>query len=236
MHSKLLAPTGRLRVAINLGNAVLAKGDDQGRPLPSVTVDLARELASRLAVEVNLVPFGGAGQVVEAVKNEVVDIAFVAIDPLRAQDVAYTAPYVIIEGAYMVRQDSTLRDNADVDHAGHRVVVGKGSAYDLFLSRHLKLAKIDKVSTSQAVVDHFLSTHAEVAAGVKQQLEADAQRVGGLRMLPGRFMAINQAMGTPHSRAAALPFLSEFIEEMKRTGFVGEALRRHGIRGAAVAL
>jgi polar amino acid transport system substrate-binding protein len=233
--AKLLAPIGRLRAAINFGNAVLAKEDLQTGEASGVTVDLARQLARRLGVPVALKTYRGAGLVVDAVKREEVDIAFVAIDPLRAQDVAYTAAYVIIEGAYLVRQASLLNDNAEVDQAQHRVVVAKGSAYDLYLSRELQNASMDRVATSQMVVDHFLASGVDIAAGVKQQLELDVARLPGLRMLPGRFMAINQAMGTPHSRQAALPYLAKFIEEMKASGFVGEALQRHGIKEAAVA-
>jgi polar amino acid transport system substrate-binding protein len=75
----------------------------------------------------------------------------------------------------------------------------------------------------------------EVAAGVKQQLEMDAGRVGGVRLLPGRFMVIEQAMGVPKGRTAAQAWLSAYIEEMKASGFVGEALKRYRIEGAAVA-
>lgn len=128
-----------------------------------------------------------------------------------------------------------LTDNAQVDKKPNRVVVGKGSAYDLYLSRVLKEAVVEHASTSQSVVDHFLASGAEVAAGVKQQLEIDVARLGGLRILPGRFMAIHQAMGTPHSRQAALGYLSQFIEDMKANGFVAKALERHGVKGAAVA-
>src|SRR5262249_9686079 len=154
-------------------------------------------LARRLGVPLQLVPFSAAGQVVEALKADQVDVAFVAIDPLRGQDVRYSAAYVIIEGAYLVRQDSLLQRNEEVDRAGHRIAVGKGSAYDLSLTREIKQATLERAPTSPAVVDYFLSHQLEVAAGVKQQLEADARRVPGLRLLPGRFMVINQAMGTP---------------------------------------
>jgi polar amino acid transport system substrate-binding protein len=136
--AKLLAPTGTIRAAINFGNAVLAKEDPQSGAASGVTVDLAQTLAERLGVTLELKTYRGAGQVVEAVKLEEVDIAFVAIDPLRAQDVAYTAAYVIIEGAYLVRDGSALTDNAQVDQKSHRVVAAKGSAYDLFLTRELK--------------------------------------------------------------------------------------------------
>jgi polar amino acid transport system substrate-binding protein len=198
-------------------------------------VDLAREAARRLGLAIELVQFDSAGNVVEAVKARQVDMAFVAIDPVRAADMEYTAPYVIIEGAYLVRNGSPLQRNEDVDRAGTRVVVGKGSAYDLYLTRELKAATLVRAPTSPEVTNQFLAQNLDVAAGVKQQLEADAKRVGGVRLLPGRFMVIEQAMGVPKGRIAAQAWLSGFIEEMKASGFVAEALKRHGIEGAAVA-
>ncbi|MGV3569565.1 MAG: ABC transporter substrate-binding protein [Ramlibacter sp.] len=229
-----LAPTGKLRAAINFGNPILATRGPGGEPR-GVSVDLAREVARRLGVALELVTFTSAGRVVEAVQARQVDLAFVAIDPVRAADMEYTAPYVVIEGTYLVRSASPLQRNEDVDRPGTRVVVGRGSAYDLYLTRELKNATLVRAQTSPAVTDEFLAQNLEVAAGVKQQLEADARRVGGVRLLPGRFMVINQAMGVPKGRTAAQAWLSAFIEEMKATGFVAYALQRHGIEGAAVA-
>lgn len=229
-----LGSTGKLRAAINFGNPILATPGAAGEPT-GVSVDLAREAARRLNLPLELVPFRSAGMVVEAVKARQVDLAFVAIDPVRAADMEYTAPYVIIEGSYLVRNDSTLQRNEEVDRAGTRVVVGRGSAYDLFLTREIKSAQLVRSPTSPAVTDMFLAQNLEVAAGVRQQLEADAKRVGGVRMLPGRFMVIEQAMGVPKGRTAAQAWLSQYIEEMKASGFVAQALRRHTIEGAAVA-
>jgi polar amino acid transport system substrate-binding protein len=229
-----LASTGTLRAAINFGNPILATRAPNGEAR-GVSVDLAREAARRLGVPIDLVLFDSAGSVVQAVKERRVDLAFVAIDPVRAEDMEYTAPYVIIEGAYLVRDDSPLRRNDDVDRPGVRVVVGRGSAYDLFLTRELKSATLVRAPTSPAVTDVFLAQNLEVAAGVKQQLEADAKRVGNVRLLPGRFMVIQQAMGVPKGRLAAQAWLSGFVEETKASGFVAAALDRHGIQGAAVA-
>jgi polar amino acid transport system substrate-binding protein len=228
-----LGGTGKLRAAINFGNPILASRGAGGVP-SGVSVDLAREAARRLGLAVELVQFNSAGNVVEAVKARQVDMAFVAIDPVRAADMEYTAPYVIIEGAYLVRNGSPLQRNADVDRAGTRVVVGRGSAYDLFLTRELKAATLVRAPTSPEVTNQFLAQNLDVAAGVKQQLEADAARVGGVRLLPGRFMVIEQATGVPKGRLAAQAWLSDFVEEMKASGFVAEALKRHGIEGAAV--
>ena len=229
-----LAPSGTLRAAINFGNAVLARRSADGQ-LSGVSVDLARELGRRLGVPVQLVPFEAAGRVVDAVKVGAWDIAFVAIDPLRGNDIDYSAAYVVIEGAYVVRQESPIRSNAEVDRPGIRVAAGRGSAYDLYLSRELRNAKIVHSTTSQNVVETFLSQNLEVAAGVKQQVEADVRRLPGLRLLDGRFMVINQAMGVPKGRETGLAYLRGFVEEMKASGFVRDALARHAIEGAAVA-
>jgi len=229
-----LAPSGKLKAAINFGNPILAIRLPDGSPR-GVSVDLSNELGRRLGVPVELVTFTSAGKVVEAVRDAQVDIAFVAIDPVRGADMLQTPPYVIIEGAYLVRNDSPIRRNEDVDQAAHRVVVGNGSAYDLYLSRELKAARLVKAPTSPAVTDVMVAQNLEVAAGVKQQLEADAKRLAGLRLLPGRFMVINQAMGLPKGREAGARYLAAFVEEMKASGFVAAALSRHGIEGAAVA-
>ena len=230
------APTGTLRAAINLGNPILAGVDPATGAPRGVSVDLATALAERLGVGVELVAFDTAGKSVEAVAHERADVGFFAIDPLRGADIAFTAPYVLIEGCYLVRDDSPLRGNDEVDRAGHVVVVGQGSAYDLHLSRALKQASIVRAPTSPAVVETFIAQRADVAAGVRQQLEADMARIGGLRLLGERFMVIRQAMGLAKTRGSeAAASLERFVEEMKSSGFVAAALARHGIRGATVA-
>jgi polar amino acid transport system substrate-binding protein len=229
-------PTGKLRASLNLGNPILANRDAAtGQPY-GVSIDLADEFARRLGVEIEQVVFDTAGKSVDAVTQEQADIGFFAIDPLRGAGIAFTAPYVLIEGYYLVRDDSPIRSNAQVDTAANRVAVGKGSAYDLFLTRELREAHIVRAVSSPAVVQTFLDENLEVAAGVKQQLEADAARTPGLRLLDERFMVIQQAMGVPRNRGEeAAQFLRDFVEEMKASGFVQAALTRHGIQGAQVA-
>ena len=237
--SKIIAaftPTGRLRASINLGNPILAGRDPATGEPAGVSIDLARAFAERLGVELELVVWDSAGKSVDAVTAEQADIGFFAIDPLRGAGITFTDAYVLIEGAYLVRDGSPLREREEVDRAGVSVMVGKGSAYDLYLMRELKHAQILRAPTSPAVVDTFLAENADVAAGVKQQLEADMGRIPGLRMLPGSFMQIRQAMGTPKGRGpAAAAALAAFVEDMKASGFVAQALQRHHIQGAAVA-
>lgn len=230
------APTGVLRASINLGNPILASRNSAGE-LVGVSVDLACALAERLSLPIALVAFEKAMQSVEAVRSEVADIGFFAIDPARGDGLRFTAPYLLIEGSYLVRADSPLQANEAVDRAGTRIAVGTGSAYDLFLTREIQAAQIERVANAEAVRNQLQSGDVEVAAGIRQLLQEWANADAGLRLLPGRFMVIQQAMGLPAGRdPAAAQWMTDFVEIMKANGFVAAALRRHTITGASVAL
>ncbi len=233
---RAFAPTGTLRACINVGNPVLASQDTAGGAPRGVSIDLARALAARLGVEVEPVVFETAGKSVQHLGDDKADIGFFAIDPLRGESIAFTDAYVLIEGVYAVPAASPITCNDEVDAPGVRVAVGRGSAYDLHLTRALQHATILRADSSPDVFSFFLREGLDVAAGVKQQLQAGMAGHAGMRLLPGRFMEIRQAMGLPRSRGAeAAAFLAAFVEEMKHGGFVEQALKRHGVAGAAVA-
>jgi len=160
-------PTGQLRAAINLGNPILARKELESHEVVGVSIDLTTELARRLRADLNLVAFDAAIKSVEAVMADQADFGFFAIDPARSAEIEFTAPYLLIEGCYLVRDDSSIRSNEEVDRTGNRVAVGKGSAYDLFLSREIKYARLVRAPTSLAVVQAFTEQGLEVAAGVK---------------------------------------------------------------------
>jgi len=232
----LFAPSGTLRASINLGNPILAQRDvATGEPV-GVSIDLAREFARRLGVPVELVVFPAAAASVEAVRAEQADIGFFAIDPARGDGLLFSAAYVLIEGSYLVREASSLTDNEQVDRDGHRISVVAGSAYDLFLTREIHLAEVVRYERAGASIAAARDGEVDVAAGIRRLLETEADREQGVRVLPGRFMVIQQAMGTPASRGVqARAALADFVEQMKADGFVADALSRHGIVGAAVA-
>jgi polar amino acid transport system substrate-binding protein len=229
---KDLAPTGKLRVSINLGNIVLAQKDPTTGALGGVSVELARELGRRLDRPVELVPFDGAGKAFDALKAGRLDLVFLAIEPVRANEIDFTAPYVLIEGVYMVPKDSPLKSVADVDRKGVRIGVNKGSAYDLFLTRTLKNAELVR---GEDGIQVFVQQKLDAAGGVKQPLVIYAKAHPEVRIMDGRFMEIQQAMGTPKGRDAGARYLRAFIEEMKANGFVADALRRSRQLDAAVA-
>jgi polar amino acid transport system substrate-binding protein len=232
---RTLTPGGVLRVAINLGNPLLARLDSEQRPC-GVSVDLAQGVAYRLGVALQLTVYDGAAKAVQSVAEEHNDVGFFAVDPLRAQGVQFTPPYLLIEGCYAVRDASPLRSVEEVDAADRRIVVGRGSAYDLYLTREIRHARLERADSSPAVVATFLETGADVAAGVRQQLEADAARLGGLRLLDGRFMLIQQAMGCPRARGGrALEVLANYLRDVRTNGALQAALQRHGIEGVSTA-
>ena len=230
-----LAPSGKLRIGINYGNVVLAKRDGASGELRGVAVDLARELGRRCQVAVELVAFESAGKMAAAVKAGAWDAAFLAVEPGRAGEIAFTAPYLLIEGTYLTPAGSPIRSIADVDRVGVRVGVSTGSAYELFLSRNLRQAQTIKAENPNTTFDLLIDGKVDVIAGVRQALLANAAKLPGSRVFEERFMAIEQAMGMPHGRAAGLKCLRQFIEEVKASGFVAQALERADIRGVAVA-
>src|ERR1700722_1222872 len=229
---KSLAPTGTLRVGINLGNPVLVQTDAATGEPKGVTVDLARELGRRLNVPVELNRFDAAGKSFEALKGGKLDIVFLAIEPVRAAEVAFSAPYVIIEGVYMVQKDSAIKSNEEVDRPGIRIGVNKASAYDLFLTRSLKHATLVR---GEGSFDQLVDQKLEVVGGVKQPLVAYVKDHPGMRLLDGRFMEIQQAMGTVKGRDVGARWLHGFIEELKASGFIADALKRSNQPDAAVA-
>ena len=219
-----LAPTGVLRASINLGNPVLAQGTSD-EPT-GVTVDLAREIAARLGVPVSFTCFDAARKSLAALIAGAADVAFLAIEPAREAEVSFTAPYVIIEGVYAVPDGSPITTAAEVDRPGVRVGVNEGSAYDLFLSRTLTHAEVVRGADG---MDVFRERGLEAVAGIRQPLSRHVASQPGLRLVEPRFMQIRQAVATTKNRTdTAIAFLREFVEEVKASGFVADALARSG--------
>ncbi len=226
-----LVPAGVLRAAINLGNPVLAQGTAAAPA--GVTVDIAREFGVRLGVPVDLVCSAAARESFEALARGDADICFLAIEPARAAQVAFTAPYAVIEGVYVVREDSGITTLAEVDRENVRIGVNEGSAYDLFLSRTLQQASVVR---GRDGIGAFREQGLEAGAGISQVVRDFVARNPGFRMIDERFMQIRQALGTSRTRApGTVRFLAAVIEELKASGFISEALRRSGQDSTLVA-
>jgi polar amino acid transport system substrate-binding protein len=230
-----LAPRGTLRVGINRGNFLLvtsyAAGVEPRGPAP----DLARELGRRLGVPVEFVAFDTAGKLADAVRTGAWDVAFLGAEPQRAGEIAFTAAYLEIPATYLVPAGSPIRTIADVDRAGVRIAVADKSAYELFLSRHIRHATLVRVPGIEGSLERFLADGLEVLSGLRPRLLMDLERVPGARLLDGQFTAVQQAIGTPRGRARAVGFLRQFVEDAKRSGLVAEAIARHAVQGVSVA-
>jgi polar amino acid transport system substrate-binding protein len=214
---------------------VLATRDATSGDLGGLAVDLARELGKRAGLPVTLLGYESAGQMVDGLRAEAWDVAFLAIDPGRAGEIDFTAPYVEIEGTYLVPSGSPIREIADVDRDKVRIAVSANSAYDLFLARSLQHAELVRAPDPKAAFELLLAGKVNVVAGVKQSLLTNAEKLPGSRVLDGRFMAIQQALGIPKGRDAGAKYLREFIEDVKASGLVRRAMERAGVRGVSVA-
>jgi polar amino acid transport system substrate-binding protein len=223
------------RIVINLGNAMLASplGTSGAK---GISVDIAREWCRQSHCDSKFLIVQNAREAVTMLENKEADLGFLAVDPGRAEHLQFTQPYLNIDGCYLVKANSSIIDNQQIDDASHRVVVGLGSAYDLYLSRHLKAAKLIKAPSSKEVVDCFIREQADVAAGVKQQLENDMKTYTGLRLLQEPFMQIQQALVIHrHHGNAALKQLQAFISSYISDGALAASIKHHGVEGVTIA-
>jgi polar amino acid transport system substrate-binding protein len=229
-----LAPTGALRIGLNHGNFLLVTPGSKAQPR-GVAPDLARELGRRVGVPVEFVNFDTAGAMADAVRTGAWDIAFLGAEPQRANEIAFTAAYLEIPATYLIPAGSPIRSIADVDREGVRIAVSEKSAYELFLSRSVKHARLMRTPGIDASFELFVSQKLEALAGLKPRLLMDVQKLPGSRLLDGQFTAVQQAIGTPKARNAAATYLRAFVEEVKASGFVGQAIARNAVQGVSVA-
>ncbi len=227
-----LAPTGRLRVGLNLSNFLLINGKTPAGEPDGVAPDMAREIARRLGVPVELRSYAAPGDVVAAVAEW--DIGLIGADPLRASEIAFSPAYVEIESTYLVPAGSPIQSVAEVDRPGIRIAVSAKSAYDMYLRRTLKHAQLVHAEGIEASYQLFLKEKLDALAGLKPRLIADQAKQPGSRILDGKFTAVQQAIGTPIARKAGAAWLREFVEEAKR-GAVAQLIARHKVVGLSVA-
>jgi polar amino acid transport system substrate-binding protein len=230
-----LAPTGTLRAGINYGNVILAQKDPATGESRGVAIDLARELGRRLGVSVEVIGYDSVGKMVDGAKAGEWDIAFLGSDPARAAEITFTPAYVELEATFLVPTGSALRTAADVDREGVRVAAPARANYELYLSRNLTRARLVRAQDANAAFDLLASGQVEALAGLTQALIGLNAKLPGTRILDGRFMAVQQSIGTPRGRDAGARYLRGFVEEAKASGLVARAIEKTGARGVSVA-
>ena len=226
-----LASGGTLRAAINMANSLLVTGTTPAGDPEGVAPDMARVIADRLGVAVSYVPFASPGELADAVDGSVWDIGMIGAEPARAERIAFSAAYVEIEATYMVPEGSPLTAIDDIDRPGVRVAVAARSAYDLYLTRHLKHAELVRAKGLAGAVELYLAEKLDALAALRPGLIADADKLSGGRILDGRFTAVQQAVGTAPANRAGAAFLRDFVAEAKASGLVAQLIERHGVTG-----
>lgn len=221
-----LATTGKLRVAINLGNSALVQSDAAG--LGGVSPALARRLAEELAVPMQPINYAGARKVFEDADKDIWDVAFLAIDKTRAKRVSFTRPYVLIESTYAVRADSAFNAVEEADQPGRKLLVARGSAYDLYLSEFIDHAQLVRADSPGDSMNRFRDGEADMVAGVRQSLAVEFGGDPNFRILDGRIKTIEQAMVLAGPDAANLTVLDDFVRRAIADGFVRRALDESG--------
>jgi len=224
-----------MRIGLNLGNTLLVqKNATSGKP-EGVAVQVARDLAARLGVPVTFVTFPSPAALADAAKDRLWDVAFLADDPARQALIAFSPAYVTIEATYIVLTDSRYRTADQVDSAGTRIAVPKGSAYDLYLSRSLREATLLQVESTPIALEKLRAGQAEAVAGLRAMLADRAAGEPAYRIVDGAFTSARQSIGTLRGNEAAATYVTAFVNEMKRSGRIASILIDQRARGLAVA-
>lgn len=226
-----LAPTGKLRAGMNLGNALFTTKDAATGELRGVSVDLMRELASRLGVPAHFVVYATPGDVADASDKGTWDVPILAIEPARAEKITFSPAITEIEATYVVHKDSALRSVGQVDASGIHIATSEKAGYELYLTRTLRNATLIRTKGTRASIDLFNERRADALAGLKPALLESMDRMPDARLLEGKFMTVNHGLGTPRERPAAARYLKAFVEEMNTSGFVARSIERHGVQG-----
>ena len=230
-----LAPTGVLRAGINMSNGLLVTGRSASGDPDGVSPDMAAEIAERLGVAVAYVKYDRPSKLADAVGTNVWDIGLIGAEPARAEKIAFTPAYCEIEATYLVPAGSSFKTAADVDSAGARIAVRRGSAYDLWLERNIKHATILRSDTAEGPFNQFVAEKLEALAGLRTGLTEDVKKLPGATILAGNFTTVQQAIGTAKKNTAGAQFLRDFVAEAKRSGLVAGLIEKHHVVGLSVA-
>jgi polar amino acid transport system substrate-binding protein len=230
-----LAPTGRLRAAINLSNFLLVTGKTPSGDPVGVAPDMAAEIGRRLGVPVDYITYRTPGELADTVESGLWDIGLIGAEPQRAEKITFTPAYVEIESTYLVPPGSSIQSFADVDRAGIRVAVTDRTAYGLWLDRNIKHATLVKTDTLDSSYDVFVAQKLEALAGLRPKLISEARKMPGSRILEGKFAAVQQAIGTAKANSAGAQWLTAFVGEVTASGFVAGLIAKHHVEGLSVA-
>lgn len=230
-----LIQAGRLRVGIGLGTPALAMKNPATGEVRGPALELGRALATRIGVEFVSVEYPRPGAVIDGARTNAWDVAFLVIDPKRAEEADFSHPYMLSDFTYLVPAGSSIRNVADADQPGVRIAVPRGDASDLHLTRLLKRAELVRTETLAAAVELVRTGGAQARAAPRAILLAESAKFPGSRVLDDGFAVISYAALVPKGQPGRLSYVNEFIEEAKASGLVKRTIDGAGLRGVQVA-
>ena len=230
-----LAPSGKLRAAINLSNFLLVTGQAKNGDPVGISPDIATEIARRLGVAVEYIKYNDPGSLADAGERGEWDIGNIGAEPQRAKMITFTEAYCEIPATYLVPAGSPIRTIEDVDQPNIRIATKGRAAYGLWLENNIRHATLMRSDSIDSSFDAFVDDGLDVLAGLRPRLIEDMKRLSGSRILDGQFSAVQQAVGTPKKNAAGADWLSSVIEELKASGFVANLIAKHQVKGLTVA-
>lgn len=230
-----ISKDGVLTVGIYTGNFLLVTGKDQNGNPDGVSPDMAKSIAADLGLKIQLQPFAIQGELVEAVAEGRCGIGLVGSDPDRAQKITFAPAYVEIEATYLVPAGSKIQKIADVDQKGVRIASFAKSAYDLWLVRNIQNATLVHANNLKASVELFIDQRLDALAGLRTGLVNESQKIPGSRILDGQFMAVQQGIATKKSNLETIAYLTNFVENAKKSGLVQDLINKHKVTGLSVA-
>ena len=226
-----LSSNGILRAAINMSNFLLVTDKTKdGTPI-GVSPDMAQELADKLNLQLKLIPYTTPGEIADDAENDKWDICNIGAEPQRAEKINFSAAYAEIQATYIVQSNSKINNILDVDKIGNKICVASRTAYGLWLERNIHNAELIQVEGVDSSFDIFLNENLDALAGLRPALIDDVKKISGGKILEGQFMSVQQAIGTSIQNIHSSIYIAEFVEEMKKSGFVQKLIDKHNVNG-----
>ena len=226
-----LSSNGILRAAINMSNFLLVTDKTKdGTPI-GVSPDMAQELADKLNLQLKLIPYTTPGEIADDAENDKWDICNIGAEPQRAEKINFSAAYAEIQATYIVQSNSKINNMLDVDKIGNKICVASRTAYGLWLERNINNAELIQVEGVDSSFDVFSNENLDALAGLRPALIVEVKKISGAKLLEGQFMSVQQAIGTSIQNIHSSIYIAEFVEEMKKTGFVQKLIDKHNVNG-----
>ena len=227
-----LAPHGVLRAGINEGNQVLVSARSADGGPDGVAPALAAELARRLGVPLQPVPYPSPGALGDRVGADEWDVALLGAGPARATTMDFTSPYSELRVTYLAHAGSGVTSLAQADQPGRTIVATRASAYTLWLEANLAHATLVQPGSPAESRELFAAHQDYLQAGLVSALTEAAAQIPGTLVLPGHFMTVRQAIACPPGRPAGLTFLQAFVAEAITSGLVAGLIDRFAVGDA----